>query len=74
MDRANCAGMAPSDGDTEPDVFFPERGQAILGNEAILACFNCPVRAECKDYKARTGSDYGIWAGEYSKRGPEDSE
>lgn len=68
MDQAACQGMAPSDGDSEPDPFFPERGQAIVGNQAILACFGCPVRTECKDYKDRTGSDYGIWAGEYSKR------
>lgn len=69
MEQAACSGMAPEDGSREPDVFFPEVGQAILGNKAIITCFDCPVREECKDYKARTGTEYGIWAGEFSRRG-----
>lgn len=60
--------MAPEDGENEPDIFFPEQGQTIIGNQAIMACFGCEVRAECADYKKRTDSEYGIWAGNFSKR------
>lgn len=52
-----------------PDIFFPEKAQAEVGNEAIMVCFTCPVRAECDDYRKRTGSAYGIWSGKYTKRG-----
>lgn len=33
-----------------------------------MLCFTCKVRAECKQYKERTGTKHGIWAGEFSKR------
>ncbi len=72
MKDAACRGKAPSSPD-EPDPFFPERGQAKLGNDAIITCFRCPVRAECDDYRKRTGSDYGIWAGRFTKRDAEDA-
>jgi hypothetical protein len=39
-----------------------------MGNKAIMICFSCSVRAECKEYRVSTGSDYGIWAGEFTKR------
>lgn len=68
MTQAACRGMAPSDGERQPDIFFPEQGQSILGNEAIITCFRCPVRQECRDYRDRTGSKFGIWAGEWSRR------
>lgn len=61
MDEAACR-------DKDPQLFFPEKNERKKGNEAILTCFNCPVRSECKDYRKRTGSEYGIWAGEYTKR------
>jgi hypothetical protein len=60
--------MAPDDGEIEPDKFFPERGHTAVANEAILACFGCKVRKQCDDYKERTGTEYGIWAGEFTER------
>lgn len=72
MEQAACRDMAPSDGETEPDIFFPERGQTVLGNKAIMTCFTCPVRVECKEYRKRTDTEYGIWAGEWSRRGDAD--
>lgn len=52
----------------DPDMFFPEKGQALKGNDAIMICFSCPVRNECDDYQKRTDTRFGIWAGKYTKR------
>lgn len=52
-----------------PDMFFPDKSNLAEGNEAIMLCFQCPVRKECKKYKKETGTKFGIWAGEFSKRG-----
>lgn len=73
MEQAACRGMAPAY-PGEPDPFFPERGQALVGNQALITCFKCPVRVECDDYKKRTNTEFGIWAGKYSKRGGEDED
>lgn len=54
--------------DVDPELFFPEKGQSQRGNDAILTCFSCPVRSDCRDYRQRTNTNYGIWAGEYTKR------
>ena len=54
---------------TNPSIFFPEKGDSASGNEAILTCFNCQVRVQCKEYKELTESSDGIWSGEYSQRG-----
>jgi hypothetical protein len=32
-------------------------------------CFGCEVRKECDEYREKTGSDFGIWAGKLMKRG-----
>lgn len=62
MDRAACINE-------DPEIFFPDKTELhTKGNEAITICFSCRVRAECKDWKVRTGSKFGIWAGEISKR------
>lgn len=71
MKKAACRGKAPNnarrpEGELLEDPWFPERGQTDLANEAMTACFHCPVRKECRDYRKRTGSTYGIWAGEYA--------
>lgn len=62
MDQAACR-------DEDPELFFPEKGQTDIGNAAIMVCFGCPVRRECDDYRNRTGTEHGIWAGTYTKRG-----
>lgn len=56
-------------GDEDPELFFPEKNETAKGNKAIMICFSCPVRRECEDYRERTGTEYGIWAGSYTKRG-----
>lgn len=63
MTRAACAGKAPNkraDPKT-PDPWFPGKGESH--NTGKIACFTCPVRAECADYRDRTDSRFGMWAG-----------
>lgn len=70
---AACAGMIP-DGPNGADPFFPEKNDTKIANDAIMVCFGCSVRKECKDYKKRTDSNHGIWAGEFSKRKKKEDE
>lgn len=61
MDQAACKGE-------DTNLFFPERNDLDTRRDAIMICFQCPVRAECDAYRNRTGSTYGIWAGKNAKR------
>lgn len=68
MHDANCAEKSPNyrkDPDAR-DYWFPAKGESP--NDGKIACFTCPVRAECKGYRDRTGSDFGMWGGEIKKR------
>lgn len=69
MDRAACAGSAPSRKRDKVyrDPFFPERGQGY--RSAMETCFWCPVRLECKDLREAVVPQYGVWAGSIIKRG-----
>lgn len=69
MVDAACAGRAPNKrlNPDEPDPWFPDKGQSP--NLGKKVCFTCPVRDECKDYKQRTKSKTGMWAGEIERRG-----
>lgn len=72
MRRASCAGRAP-DKRTDPDsvdLWFPERGESA--NAGKIVCFTCPVRPECADYRTRTDSRYGMWAGVIPKKEKDD--
>lgn len=64
QDSALCA-------QTDPDMWFPEKGGSTRAAKAI--CASCPVRAECLDY-ALEHEDigaHGIWGGlsEVERRG-----
>ena len=52
--HAACAG-------TDPDLFFPGRGESITGARRV--CATCPVKAECLDYAIRNGETIGVWGG-----------
>ena len=74
MKRAKCAGKAPNvrqDPDAR-DPWFPGKGHSL--NTGKIVCFTCPVRAECEDYKVRTGSTHGMWAGRMARRDEEDGD
>lgn len=74
MKLANCAGKAPNvRKDPEArDPWFPGKGHSL--NTGKIVCFTCPVRKECKDYRDRTKSRYGMWAGEILKRDEDEDE
>jgi WhiB family transcriptional regulator, redox-sensing transcriptional regulator len=54
MGRAACRGV-------DPDLFFPERGEASHHAKAI--CRTCPVQGDCLDYAMINGERHGIWGG-----------
>jgi WhiB family redox-sensing transcriptional regulator len=63
MTDAACKGI------DDPDIFYPDKNEPDRRNAAVALCFSCPVRAECREYRARTQTDYGIWGGVYTQRG-----
>lgn len=68
MKNAACAGQAPNLRE-EPDArdpWFPGKGHSL--NTGKIVCFTCPVREECDDYRHRTGSTHGMWAGKIVNR------
>jgi hypothetical protein len=52
----------------DPDIFFPERGRLDDVEKAKWTCFVCPVSDNCNEYRVRSGSDYGIWAGKFKEK------
>ena len=69
QERAACIGMFPTR-PGQPDIFFPERGQAHLVEAARAICAACPVFYQCRDWHETTDSRYGVWAAELaSKKG-----
>lgn len=50
---------------TDPELFFPQKGGSTLNAKKI--CASCDVRAECLEYALRTGQDDGIWGGKSSR-------
>jgi hypothetical protein len=58
--RAACRDVA------DPDVFFPEPGQAgrRAATEARQMCARCPVADACRAYAAAHDEHFGIWGGQ----------
>lgn len=54
MHQAACA-------DTDPDMWFPHRGEQI--KPLIAICATCPVRQDCLEYAIEHGEHHGIWGG-----------
>lgn len=46
---------------TDPEVFFPERGDS--GARAKRICGECPVRLQCLDNAMASDEHFGIWGG-----------
>jgi WhiB family redox-sensing transcriptional regulator len=51
----------------DPDVFFPERGDAEGIRAAKAICANCPVRTDCLDYALENHEREGVWGGTAAK-------
>lgn len=46
---------------TDPELFFPEKGGAIRAAKRI--CAGCPVRAECLADALAHDERFGVWGG-----------
>ena len=57
-DNALCA-------QTDPEVFFPDRGQSNAPAKRI--CARCEVRAECRDHALSAREPFGVWGGTSEK-------
>jgi WhiB family transcriptional regulator, redox-sensing transcriptional regulator len=53
--------------DTDPELFFAERGEQAKAHAAKQVCASCPVQGPCRDLAvtaaASRGDDHGIFAG-----------
>jgi len=61
--QASCRG-------TDPDLFFPRRGDRSSVRKAKAICADCPVRARClwarmsdETYGGGSNDDVGVWGG-----------
>ena len=48
---------------TDPDLFFPDRGDSRSRKLAKEICADCPVAQQCLDFALETDQEYGIWGG-----------
>lgn len=48
---------------TDPELFFPEKGETSKARQAKRLCETCEVRDECREYAVRRGEPFGIWGG-----------
>ncbi|MGH3468908.1 MAG: WhiB family transcriptional regulator [Thermocrispum sp.] len=48
---------------TDPELFFPERGQIDVLRAAKRVCAECPLQVECREYAIQRGEPFGVWGG-----------
>ncbi len=56
MDEGLC-------GQVDPDLWYPEDGNAAQAKRAKQVCRGCPVRAECLAYALDAAEEHGVWGG-----------
>jgi WhiB family transcriptional regulator, redox-sensing transcriptional regulator len=56
QDGALCA-------QTDPELFFPDKGQPRTARQARAVCARCEVRQQCLDHAVAAGEQHGIWGG-----------
>ena len=49
--------------DTDPELFFPDRGEPWKAERARQVCNRCRVLNQCRDYAVAEGHLLGIWGG-----------
>lgn len=54
--RALCRG-------TEPELFFPEKGDSKGVEEVRAICHACPVEETCLEFALVTHETHGVWGG-----------
>lgn len=58
-------GVVPLCAQTDPDVFYPEKGAS--SRPAKTLCFACEARVECLDFALDNGEPFGIWGGKTAR-------
>lgn len=48
---------------TDPEVFFPGRGEWLGVIEAKKICLKCPVIESCRKHALQKGETFGVWGG-----------
>jgi WhiB family redox-sensing transcriptional regulator len=48
---------------TDPDLFFPAKGDHHTARKAREFCATCPVAAQCLEYALANEEREGIWSG-----------
>ena len=49
--------------ETDPEIFFPSKGDKEAVVLARTVCAECPVAAQCLDYALRMNETHGVWGG-----------
>lgn len=52
---------------TDPNLFFPSRGDYEMETAAKSMCAVCPVKSQCLEYALNAGDCPGIWGGTSAK-------
>lgn len=50
-------------GQTDPELFFPDRADNSYSHLAKQICSECPVRIECLTWALKNDEEFGIWGG-----------
>ena len=61
MSQANCKGM-------DPELFFPDRGDAWTVRAAKATCDACNVEVQCLEYALTHRERYGIYGGKSERQ------
>ena len=48
---------------TDPEEFFPAKGDSDTVKRAKAVCAECPVKAECLEAALENREQYGVWGG-----------
>jgi WhiB family redox-sensing transcriptional regulator len=49
--------------EVDPELFFPERGDAFGPGKAKRICNSCEVKVECLQYSLDNNEQFGVWGG-----------
>lgn len=50
-------------GQTDPEIFFPDKGEGTGAEKAKNICRKCEVQKECLIWALTNNEQYGIWGG-----------
>jgi WhiB family redox-sensing transcriptional regulator len=49
--------------ETDPDIFFPEKGEHTSSHAAKRVCASCPLVVPCLTGALERNEEFGIWGG-----------